>query len=196
MRRQRVGRRFGGVYVHVLRRAVRRLLCVVGAPPLPPPGHAGVRRLLDEAGGLAAAQSDRQAPRLRCRLQYGEGAPRAGGGGGGGGGGGAARDENRAKLRAANAEAAEAAARDELLKGGSGAGGRSGGGGAGAAPSKQVAGANAAAGEAVDALRERGEKLGILGDKVADLAREAEDFAAQARKLREKAEKQAGWFPF
>ena len=30
----------------------------------------------------------------------------------------AARDENRAKLRAANAEAAEAAARDELLKGG------------------------------------------------------------------------------
>ena len=106
----------------------------------------------------------------------------------------AARDENRAKLRAANAEAAEAAARDELMKGGSGAGGRSGG--AGAAPSKRVAGANAAAGEAVDALRERGEKLGILGDKVADLGREAEDFAAQVRKLREKAEKQAGWFPF
>ena len=48
--------------------------------------------------------------------------------------------------------------------------------------------------EACSALRERGEKLGVLGARVEDLGKEAEDFHDMARQLRKQAERNARWF--
>ena len=48
--------------------------------------------------------------------------------------------------------------------------------------------------EALNALHERGEKLGILGDKVAALGDEAESFHDMAKKLRQQYSKNPlGW---
>ena len=51
-------------------------------------------------------------------------------------------------------------------------------------------------GDNIDKLHERGEKLRNLDDKMSHLANEAEDFFANARKLRQQAEKNSKWLPF
>ena len=60
----------------------------------------------------------------------------------------------------------------------------------------EARGAASAASEALDSLHERGEKLRNLDDKMSHLANEAEDFFANARKLRQQAEKNSKWLPF
>ena len=59
---------------------------------------------------------------------------------------------------------------------------------------KTAASAAAGAGEAMAALHVRGEKLQELGRKVGDLGKDAEDFAAMARQIRQRAEKNSRWF--
>ena len=62
------------------------------------------------------------------------------------------------------------------------------------AAQREAAGAAGAAHEAMDALRERGEKIGVLNERVADLGKEAEDFFTQAKKIRQQAERSSRWF--
>ena len=65
-----------------------------------------------------------------------------------------------------------------------------------AAAASNVDSAGAAANEAVNALHQRGEKLGILGERVAKMEQEAQEFHDMARKMREQAERNSKWFPF
>ena len=64
--------------------------------------------------------------------------------------------------------------------------------GRGSRQQQAAAGATSAAHEAMDALKERGEKIGVLKERVAELDKEAEDFYETARKLRE--QQQRRWF--
>lgn len=88
-----------------------------------------------------------------------------------------------------------AATRQELLGGGEG-GAAVAGGERSRGQAKQASAGVSAAHEAMNALHERGEKLGTLNDRAAQMGNEAEDFHAMAKKLRQQAEKQARWLPF
>ena len=110
-----------------------------------------------------------------------------------------------AKRREVAAQRKAAAERDELLGGDQAAGAGSRAGGAStstraptgkAAAASNVDSAGAAANEAVNALHQRGEKLGILGERVAKMEQEAQEFHDMARKMREQAERNSKWFPF
>ena len=60
----------------------------------------------------------------------------------------------------------------------------------------RVRGAHGEIHETVQALHERGEKLQNLNERMDAMNHEAEDFFAQARKLRMQAEKNSRWLPF
>lgn len=113
-----------------------------------------------------------------------------------------AKQREEARVHAAFVAQEEAEKRAQLLGDGRAAGtsrpaGQPGGGHDARHGAKQQAaatGAASAAHEAMDALHERGEKLGVLNDRVAELGREAEDFLSSARKLREQAERSSRWF--
>ena len=88
-----------------------------------------------------------------------------------------------------------------LAEGGTGAAGKAAssgqdGGKAGGTRQQQAAvgGAASAAHEAMDALKERGGKIGVLNERVAELGKDAEDFFESAKKIRQQAERQSRWF--
>ena len=59
-----------------------------------------------------------------------------------------------------------------------------------------MTGAAGACGEAMNALRERGEKLETLHAGMAKMSDEAESLFETARKIREKNEQNSRWLPF